>query len=1213
MSINIEELFNDNIDNYSHLLKIRKKLLSTDVKSKVSIMVGAGFSRNAAKIEDSFEEMALWDDLKKNMVQDLNNHKDISNKSVLEIGELYSYEYGRSALDDLLKSLIPDENYEPTDLYNKLLNLPWADVYTTNYDTLLERSKANIYERNYQVVYDISDIPTSVQPRIVKLHGSFPANRPFVFTKKDYDDYPIKFSPFVNMVQQAIMESTFLLIGFSGDDPNFEKWTSWVRNNLKDHMPKIYMIGINEGEKQKQLEEKGITLIDFKNVYPDSINYSQMFNDLFDYLSPRKEEEKTNWPFYNISLSKLNELKRNYPGWVVLPDNIRRDNYSKIVNMIRDSDLVRSKGEYFNVPSVNSEDNTAPIFNHDIINDIVNILWFMDIFKIPMTQAFEETILFAINSQIVDNYQLNLFYLTLLKEKRLDNDKEGFNKYKKMIMEQDFKFKDNHSYCYELIQYYIENNKLKEAIKLMNSWEVGEREPEWGVKKACLYLKLNKTELAINLFDKYLKIIRRLLAIKNNDYRLLSLESIILSHFRSIRNDSDYAYERLKSLSLKGCHSEKEFTSTLRTVRTYKVVESRQENETFDPEITNTRVYFGIELDNRNTVYESFVVSQINEQYQLEKNISKADFERLVIAFENVKYIYKYSSFKKLIFLNNKELLDKLFKRSSIVYLQQEFKDILIELLEPTLIFDNEKSLIRNKNALDLYSRIYMRLSINERLVVHNKVLNTLSKIYYDEFDLNKKTVALAIKRMCRSLGEDDLNQFVRELIELEIPEDINFHIRPNQDVINRSEFFDSIYIIYRRYYSKVNKLKINTKTIKYLLDKLQHSKNIDVQRVAFVRLIFLAVNKKITAQIYRDQLNEILNSSSSETIHEFNNLISLAEYESEGRFDLFDKNSQIKALKNFLTQSIPNFYEENDNQRKFHEGQSTVNYFRNVTVFFGHFENQSRTKTIDKQYYYIWLDKFYEWWGTNKKGILYKSSLRSLVLVSEKTILDNVVNALKNSIFSILPLEYLRQKDKWNLEKIFYELLKIDNSYAVSFVPLLERLKISKEYNIHFTKILIDESIEIESKINALSSLFLYTEFSKKREIKLTNEESKLILDELKNAINYSEGLILEEALYIFSKIIDFTPQLLDENYTNFSINYLDRFLKNLKRKIAISQESLKETNNIELKLLSAHARLASIIIKHKWSEKNIELKEWKDFILSHPLPEVKINKGNF
>ncbi len=48
--------------------------------------------------------------------------------------------FGRSALDDFLTEVIPDEHYEPGFVHETLMTLPWSDVFTTNYDTLLERA-----------------------------------------------------------------------------------------------------------------------------------------------------------------------------------------------------------------------------------------------------------------------------------------------------------------------------------------------------------------------------------------------------------------------------------------------------------------------------------------------------------------------------------------------------------------------------------------------------------------------------------------------------------------------------------------------------------------------------------------------------------------------------------------------------------------------------------------------------------------------------------------------------------------------------------------------------------------------------------------------------------------------------------------------------------------------------------------------------------------
>jgi hypothetical protein len=100
-----------------------------------------------------------------------------------------------------------------------------------------------VFERSYDVVRTVEQIPYAMRPRIVKLHGTFPAHEPFIFTEEDYRTFPIQFAPFVNLVQQSMMETIFCLLGFSGDDPNFLHWSGWVRDNLAAGAPKIYLVG----------------------------------------------------------------------------------------------------------------------------------------------------------------------------------------------------------------------------------------------------------------------------------------------------------------------------------------------------------------------------------------------------------------------------------------------------------------------------------------------------------------------------------------------------------------------------------------------------------------------------------------------------------------------------------------------------------------------------------------------------------------------------------------------------------------------------------------------------------------------------------------------------------------------------------------------------------------------------------------------------------
>lgn len=210
-------------------------------KSRAAVMVGAGVSRNADKLSPAVRDFPLWWEIAAELQKALGPRA--SGHDATRLGQMYENTYGRARLDDLLLELIPDGKYEPGPLHQRLMQLPWADVFTTNYDTLLERTRGKVPEQKYDVVETPQDLTRAEQPRIVKLHGSFPARRPFLFTAEDYRRYPVDVAPFVNLVRQSAMENALCLVGFSGDDPNFLQWAGWVRDQLGSTAPKMYLCG----------------------------------------------------------------------------------------------------------------------------------------------------------------------------------------------------------------------------------------------------------------------------------------------------------------------------------------------------------------------------------------------------------------------------------------------------------------------------------------------------------------------------------------------------------------------------------------------------------------------------------------------------------------------------------------------------------------------------------------------------------------------------------------------------------------------------------------------------------------------------------------------------------------------------------------------------------------------------------------------------------
>ena len=277
-------------------------------------MVGSGFSRNAQAVGPGVPVFPLWSEIMTHIVEHLVPEGSQDRQRILEtcqtssgalrIAQEYEALHGRGKLNSLLKDCVPDKYFRPDSLHRLLLQLPWSDVFTTNWDTLLDRTADALHEIRYDKVLCIEDIPLTMRPRLVKLHGSFPSNRPFIFTEDDFRTYPKNCAAFVNLVQQSMMENLLCLIGFSGDDPNFLAWSGWVRDNLGSERPNIYLCGLlnlRQGQR-KLLEERKVTPIDLSPLFsgnhtvPEAQRHKLSTEWLLNNLMNGRPPNELDWP-----------------------------------------------------------------------------------------------------------------------------------------------------------------------------------------------------------------------------------------------------------------------------------------------------------------------------------------------------------------------------------------------------------------------------------------------------------------------------------------------------------------------------------------------------------------------------------------------------------------------------------------------------------------------------------------------------------------------------------------------------------------------------------------------------------------------------------------------------------------------------------------------------------------------------------------------------
>lgn len=475
-----------------------------------SIMIGAGFSMNAKAMFDNAKRFPSWQDLGNVFYEKVRGEKIADAKynffDPLKLAYEVESNFGRPVLDNILRTSIPDSDYKPSELHQSLLSLPWTDVFTTNYDTLLERAAESVNERNYKVVVHKDNLVHSTPPRIVKLHGCFSASTPLIISEEDYRTYPQKFAPFVNTVQQTLLENTLCLIGFSGDDPNFLKWIGWIRDNLgSQNSPKIYLIGVLNlsTSQEKTLSQYNITCVDMsacESVGEQEhragievfINYCEQRKDAetqsgwklsnkltssrFNSTNPAKEDEAEEEISQLISLWKNERL--SYPNWLVAPNELRHKlwNYTSQWSSILDQ--------------------ATQIPNPLLKEFIYEFLWRKEKSLLPIFDNEIESIKLAISSLFStdstldgDTLYIALALLRYLREEG-KND-EWYSLFNKLEVKSSRQC-DRDYLTYERALFLLIENKSVELMDLLSTWGAGNSSAIWMYRKASILAEINK-------------------------------------------------------------------------------------------------------------------------------------------------------------------------------------------------------------------------------------------------------------------------------------------------------------------------------------------------------------------------------------------------------------------------------------------------------------------------------------------------------------------------------------------------------------------------------------------------------------------------------------------------------------------------------------------------------------------------------------------------
>jgi hypothetical protein len=199
-------------------------------KGDAALFAGAGLSCSAGFVD--------WRDLLRDAAAviglDIGREQDL-----VSVAQYYVNSHTRSALNAAIFANFL-QRVETTRNHYLLARMPIQTIWTTNYDHLIEKAFKEA-GKTVSVKLDKEDfaLRSVGDLTLYKMHGD--AKRPdrAVLTQQDYENYEGAHPLFLDNLKIDLVSKTFLFIGFSLTDPNFEYVLSRIRillgNDSRQH------------------------------------------------------------------------------------------------------------------------------------------------------------------------------------------------------------------------------------------------------------------------------------------------------------------------------------------------------------------------------------------------------------------------------------------------------------------------------------------------------------------------------------------------------------------------------------------------------------------------------------------------------------------------------------------------------------------------------------------------------------------------------------------------------------------------------------------------------------------------------------------------------------------------------------------------------------------------------------------------------------------
>lgn len=214
---------------------ISKKMFISDFSKclkerNATLFIGSGISRNA--------QYAGWKDILKDCA--LSIGLDVDKESdLITLAEYYVRSRQRTKINITIKDFFDNKKGNITEIHRIIASLPLNDIWTTNYDTLIERSFDEAH-KEYTVLTDdesYRNINSKAGIKIHKIHGTVDEPNKCIITRSDYEKFQLAHDIVLSELKGEMCSKSFLFMGYSFSDTDIQHILTKIRLTFDESHP----------------------------------------------------------------------------------------------------------------------------------------------------------------------------------------------------------------------------------------------------------------------------------------------------------------------------------------------------------------------------------------------------------------------------------------------------------------------------------------------------------------------------------------------------------------------------------------------------------------------------------------------------------------------------------------------------------------------------------------------------------------------------------------------------------------------------------------------------------------------------------------------------------------------------------------------------------------------------------------------------------------